>query len=386
MFLSTLRRRQWLQLGAAASLAPWGAAHAQARPGRTPDGAPLVVAQIADMSPGQQDVSRDFVVGARAAWQELNARGGIRGRAVEHRTIEVQGTGAALQAAWRSVVDDPACIALSGCVGDGAAAALAALAQTQPPAQPIAQVAPWLHNQGTASAGDTLFGIFPGYQEQIAHALHSLAIMGVQELGVVYASAAVRTQAQENIAQAAQALGLRVQALPLPGSSAQADRQLATPAQVIVLFAGGTPELHDFVRRLKLPPGRLCYIVALADVNLQVLAQMGVAQRNVSVIATQAVPLVTAGLPVVRAYRQALGRFFDEPPSPLGLAGFVAARCLAQVLQGMGGELTRAAVLAALRERQEMDLGGFTLAFHGRRRGRAYVTQSMLTADGRIVG
>ena len=104
MFLSTLRRRQWLQLGAAASLAPWGAAHAQARPGRMPDGAPLVVAQIADMSPGQQDVSRDFVVGARAAWQEINARGGIRGRAVEHRTIEVQGTGAGLQAAWRSAV------------------------------------------------------------------------------------------------------------------------------------------------------------------------------------------------------------------------------------------------------------------------------------------
>jgi len=140
-----LHRRRWLQLCAAASLAPHASAFAQASAKDTER--PLVVAQLADMAPGQQDVSRDFLIGSRAAWQDLNARGGVQGRPVQHLVIEVPGTGAALQAAWRSVAGNPACIALSGCVGDGAAGALAALQEQAPPAQPLAHVAPWMHSQ-----------------------------------------------------------------------------------------------------------------------------------------------------------------------------------------------------------------------------------------------
>ncbi len=382
MPLPTVHRRRWLQFCAAASLAPGARAFAQPASAERP----VAIAQIADMSGSQQDVSRDFLVGSRAAWQDLNAKGGIKGRPVQHLTFEVNGTGPGLQTAWQSVLANTACVALSGSVGDGASAALAALQEAAAPAQPIAQVAPWLHSQDAATTGDTLFEIFPDYQAQIAHALKTLAVMGVQELGVVFASAAVRQQSQARVQQAAQALGLRTQHLPLPGAAGASAASLATPAQAIVLFVGGTPELHDFVRKLVLQPGRQCYVVALADVNLQVLAQMGGAVRNVSVIATQAVPMVTAGTPIVRAYREALARLYDEPPSPQGLAGFIAARYTAEVLQGISGPLTRASVLAAFRRRQDMNLGGFSVAFQGRKRANAYVTQSMLTSDGRIVG
>lgn len=380
-----LNRRHWLQVCAAASLAPHASVFAQ--PGaKASDAAPIVVAQIADMSPSQQDVSRDFLIGSRAAWQDVNARGGIQGRRVQHQTIEVQGPGEGLQSIWRSVVGNPACVALSGCVGNAAATTLAGMPERLGGAQPIAQVAPWMHSHADIGASDTVFDIFPGYQAQIAHALKNLSTMGVPELGVVYASTAVRDQAQPHINQAAQALGLRVLALPIPGSSAQAGQQLAAPAQVMVLFVGGTPELHGFLRKLALPAGRHCYIVALADVNLQVLAQMGTPLRNVSVIATQSVPMVTASLPIVRAYRDALSRLYDEPPSPQGLAGFIAARYTAQVLQGVDGPPTREAVLASLRRRQGMDVGGYTLSYQGRKRIHAYVTQSMLASDGRIIG
>jgi ABC-type branched-subunit amino acid transport system substrate-binding protein len=40
----------------------------------------LVVAQVVDFSQAQQDVSKDFLIGSRAAWQDINAKGGIRGR------------------------------------------------------------------------------------------------------------------------------------------------------------------------------------------------------------------------------------------------------------------------------------------------------------------
>lgn len=370
-----LNRRRWLQcagaLGTLGAPAVW--AQGEARP--------LAVAQIADMSNQHQDVGRDFLTGSRAAWQELNARGGIKGRAVQHLVWETDGTAAALRAAVQAAQAQTTCIAFSGCVADDAAAAIPDL---QTAASPLPHIAPWLLRQ-QADAADTVFRIFPDYQAQIAHALRSLATMGVQRISVIYADGPLQQQLQPSVAQAATALRIQAQTLPQPGTST-AQAALRSPADAIVLFIGGTPELHDFVRQLQLPTGRQCYVIALADVNLHVLAQMGGVPQGVSVIATQAVPIVTAGLPVVRAYRDVLARLYDEPPSPLGLAGFIAARYTAQVLAGIGGPVTRASVLASLRQRNALEIGGFGVAYQDGKLASTQVTQTMLSANGRIVG
>ena len=101
---------------------------------------------------------------------------------------------------------------------------------------------------------------------------------------------------------------------------------------------------------------------------------------------TQPVPMVNASLPVVRAYREVLARLFDEPPSPLSLAGFLAARYTSEVLDDVDGPLTRANVLVASQKRAAIDLGGYRISFNPQRFGSTYVTQSMLSADGRVVG
>ena len=80
------------------------------------------------------------------------------------------------------------------------------------------------------------------------------------------------------------------------------------------------------------------------------------------------------------------------------MAGFIAARYSAELLasaqgaqgtqgtQGTQSALSRASVLAALRRRQDANVGGFRVAFQGHKRSSSFVTQTMLTADGRIVG
>lgn len=125
--------------------------------------------------------------------------------------------------------------------------------------------------------------------------------------------------------------------------------------------------------------------MALADVNLQTMQQMGAA-RNTPVIATQPVPMVNASLPVVRAYRETLARLFDEPPTSLSLAGYIAARYTHDVLADIDGVLTRQNVLAAFQRRNNLDVGGFRVQFNPQRRSSTYVTQSMLTVDGRLIG
>lgn len=383
-------RRHWLQGVAAMGLTGTAGAQGTEPSAKKADtDRPHVVAQVADLSADQQDVSRDFLVGSRTAWQEINARGGVQGRPVQHQTLETDGTPASLQSAWQSAQRQASCIALSGCVGNTAASGLIALQAKSPGDAALPFVAPWLHDTAGISmaggASDTVFDVFAGHEAQITHAIKNLASMGVQTVGVAYASAAVRRQSEAMVAHAAQSMSLKVQAISPPGGAAKAGTG-ARVDQTIILFIGGTPELFSFLDQLALPQGRQCYVVALADVNLQVLAQMGPTAAKASVIVTQAVPMVNASLPVVRSYRDALARFYDEPPSPLGLAGYIAARYTAEVMGGITGPVTRASMLAALQKRAAVNIGGYAIGYQGRQRTNAYVTQSMLTTNGRIIG
>ena len=118
-----LRRRALLRAagaGAAACALPLVRA-------QEPQARPVAVAQIVDLSAPQQDVSRDFLIGSRAAWADFNARGGLRGQAVQHLVLETDGSPERLRQAWQAAHDEPACVALSGCAADGAAATIAAL-------------------------------------------------------------------------------------------------------------------------------------------------------------------------------------------------------------------------------------------------------------------
>lgn len=368
-------RRRALLAGSAAALALPAAAQPRAAQ------RPVAVAQLLDASQAEQDVAKDFLIGSRAAWQDINARGGLRGRPVQHLALEVDGSPASLRQAWHAVRDNPACIALAGTVGDSLATQLAALLRQE--AQAIPHVAPWLQNS-SVEIDERTFPIFAGRREQIAHALKSLSVMGVHEVGAVFASAREAGLYRADVAASAAALKIKLASYQGEGNLAQLGQRLGPATPALLLFVGGTPELVQFTQGLDRQT-RQRYVVALADVNLQTVLQMG-AGRSTPIIATQAVPTVGAALPVVRRYREVLGRLFDEPPVALSLAGFIAARYAFEVLDGVEGPLTRGTALAAFQRRTEVDVGGYRVAFDESRRGSTFVTQSMLTADGRVVG
>lgn len=374
-----ISRRHALLSAAGLAAAPLARSQAHRSAAGTRQGGALVT-QIVDTSAAQQDVSKDLLIGSRAAWQDINARGGLRGRPVQHQTLETDGSPAGLRAALQTVRENPACLALTGTAGAAAASQLSALLRQEP--LDIAHAAPWLQNAG-ATADRHTFPIFAPRQEQIAHALKSLSSMGVAEVGAIYASAQEQSLYREDVERTAAALKLKLHSYG--GADPRALGQRLTPGTpAILLYIGGTPELVQFTQGLE-KQLRQRYVVALADVNLQTLQQLGAA-RQTPVIATQPVPLVSASLPVVRAYRETLARLFDEPPSPLSLAGFIAARYTFEVLRSVEGPLTRQSALAAFSRRAPLDLGGFRISFDAQGRGSGYVTQSMLTTDGRVVG
>ena len=373
-------RRQLLQrtgaLGASAIIP------ALAQPSKSAGGSrSVVIAQMVDFSPAQQDVSKDFLIGSRAAWQEINQKGGIRGRRVEHLPLETDGTPASLGAAIDSIKSNAACVALSGSVGDLMASSAVALVHRE--GLNIAHAAPWLQNS-SLEIDDNTFPIFAARQEQITHALKNLSVMGLKELGAVYATARDHSAYHVEVERIATSKQLKLRSFQGDGQLRALGQRLTPQTPAVLLFVGGTPELAEFTRGLE-KQARQRYIVALADVNLQTLQQMGAAKIT-PVIATQPVPMVTASLPVVRSYRETLSRLFDEPPTSLSLAGFIAARYTFEVLNDIDGPLTRQSALAGFQRRAAMDVGGFRISFSPQRRGSTYVTQSMMTVDGRVIG
>lgn len=379
---SGLSRRQCLQGGL--GLTAWATLPAGAQTQNKPaqgNPAPYSVVQIVDLSAQQQDVSRDFLTGARVAWLDFNRRGGLRSSPVQHVALETDGTPAAIQQALQQAAQSSHCLALSGTCGDAAAMSVTQALNQHNIA--LAHSAPWLQNSAMTTFSQT-FTLFAGRKEQIAHALRHLTVLNVKELGVVYASALEFQRHQDEITRAASALRLQVVNYRPTGDLQHAGRQMDAQAPALLMFVGGTPELAQFTRGLE-RQGRQRYVMGLADVNLQNLAQLG-GTRTTPVIAAQVVPMTNSSLPVVRQYRESLARYFDEPPAATGLAGYISARYTQQVLSGITGPLTRESVLAAFARRAVTDIEGFVVNPDTNAFAQRYVTQSMLTTDGRIVG
>jgi ABC-type branched-subunit amino acid transport system substrate-binding protein len=371
-------RRQFIS--STAGLAAMSALPAWSQPGGSSRG-PSVV-QIADMSPGQIDVSKDFLAGSRTAWQEINAKGGLRGKSVQHQVLEVDGSALSLRTAVDTAKSQSNALALFGTVGADAAQQVSDLLRRNAP--DLAQIAPWLNKPDALRSDNNTYAIFASRQAQIDHAVKSLSVMCVTSIGAVYATAAEFAGYRDDMEQTARALKLQLKHYGPVGDLQQLGKTLTPESPRILIFLGGTPELYEFTQGIGKQASQR-YIVAMSDVNLQTLTQLGT-NRQAAVIATQVVPMVNSNTPVVRAYREAMGRYLDEPPTPQSLAGYLAARYTFDVLQGVDTPPTRAGVMATLQKRGSVDLGGFRIDLEGNRRTGSYVTQSMIALDGRLVG
>lgn len=120
-----------------------------------------VVAQLVDVSQAQQDVTKDFLIGSRAAWQDINWRGGVKGCKVSHQTFETNGASANHKKWLGDAVANPDGIVLSGSVRDRVAHQLLEMSRTS--GVKIAHTAPRLQNFST-DIDDQTFPIFAGRQ------------------------------------------------------------------------------------------------------------------------------------------------------------------------------------------------------------------------------
>jgi hypothetical protein len=244
--------------------------------------------------------------------------------------MEVDSSTASIKAAVQAIKADSHMVAMLGTVASATANQVTEMLSRDLP--DVAHVAPWLQT-GRSDIGDNTFSIFASRQEQITYALKSLAAMGVQEIGAVYATPAELTGYRGDVEQAAKSMNLSCKHLGPAPDLQQFGRSLNNGSPRILVFLGGTPELAQFSQGIDKQASQR-YIVAMSDVNLQTLQQLGLS-RHAPVIATQVVPLLNTGVPLVKNFKDVLGRLLDEPPTPtawraLPQPGIASQYCKAQ--------------------------------------------------------
>lgn len=369
----------WACLHAPEALAQEGRGRGPAN-ARAPSGGTRRFVQILDMSAGQQELSRDYSTGIRLAWA-LEGRPGRPLAGSSLVTLNTRGTDADAQAVVQQCLDDDSVVALVGTVGDAMAVRVQAMLAAA--GKPLAHIGPWMSDERYEQT-DHLALLFASRTTQMRKALSAIHGMGLDELCVVYASPSDQKLFDPQVSSMARTVSLRLQRLTLgPGQSVASVAGALPASSGVVLCLTTSAEVAQLTQAMAQRRDRR-FVLALGDVDAPSLMQFAPG-KGVPVILTQVVPNpLKSRIPVVERFRTQLGQLFDETPSTISLAGYLAGLYTASLIQGGNGD--REALWEQVARRKSVDLGGWKVDFQGQGRGNQFVNQTLLTERGELLG
>ncbi|AYB50163.1 ABC transporter substrate-binding protein [Ralstonia solanacearum] len=333
------------------------AAHAQGSP-------PLVVGQLIERGGAQADFARDFMAGAKVAFDAANLAGGIRGRRITLIRREVDVAEAVPQAV--ELIERDRAEVLFG-VSERLLPALAAAPEIARREIPL--LAPL---SGATSTADNVWFIRPDYDSEIVAAHNRLRQFGMRRI-VLVTTAGFDSQLGARLrntladGDSAETLDLYT----LTGAPGDLAARIAPTRPTAVIVAGDTLAYASVGRALA-QHGWYGFLVGLSSVNPQVAREILGSGYSGGMLLAQTVPNPAGGsLKITREHIARMKQFLDEPPSAATLSGYIAASFLMQAMSAAGGKASGPELRRALQTR--VDLGGFTLDFTRGNRGSAFV-------------
>ncbi|MHA6846298.1 ABC transporter substrate-binding protein [Ralstonia syzygii] len=332
-------------------------AHAQSGP-------PLVVGQLSERGGAQADFARDFMAGAKVAFDAANQAGGIRGRRITLVRREIDVAEAVPQAV--ELIERDRVEVLFG-VSERLLPALAAAPEIARRDVPL--LAPL---SGATSTADNVWFIRPDYDSEIVAAHNRLRQFGMRRIALVTAAGfdpQLGARLHNTLAKGdgAETLDLYT----LTGDPGDLAARIAPTQPTAVIVAGDTLAYASVGRALA-QHGWYGFLVGLSSVNPQVAREILGSGYSGGMLLAQTVPNPAGGgLKVTREHIARMKQFLDEPPSTATLSGYIAASFLIQAMSATGGKASGPELRRALQTR--VDLGGFTLDFTRGNRGSAFV-------------
>jgi ABC-type branched-subunit amino acid transport system substrate-binding protein len=298
--------------------------------------------------------------GAKAAFDEINAAGGINGHKINYTTMDnAYDPQQTIQAA-RKLVGSKKVVAIVGANGTAPTAASFPFVLEQ-------SKVPIMFTYGGASAWYSppkagLFGSQTPYEDQ-ARTLAQWAVdSGAKNIVVVHDDPAAFVNVADTVVSAAKAADPAVQTTKVPVKLGSTDyspvvAQVKTKSPDAVVLIVPVPEAAAYLKQAKLqgvtatPYG----YAPIADPGLLKLA--GDAAEGVRTLSLTKLPTDTSD-PAVAAYVAALKKYApDQTPSFYSIYTYAAAKAFAKILEGISGDITPESIAKAAESGTPIDTG-----------------------------
>ena len=347
----------------------------------------LRIAQSTALTGPLGDIGSTMHQGAKAAFEAINAHGGVHGKTIELVTKDDAYEVPKALANAEQFMADRETFALFNCMGTPMIDAM--LPKVIESGIPF--FAPFTGAQLSRIKGArNVFNIRASYADEAEKLVQHLSTLEIRRIGIVYQN---NTFGKEIFTAASASM----QHLKLPNALTATVKNDASDAgaaatkmadgnlEAVIIGLAGKPTI-EFVKAFRaLKHGVSLYALSIMGTSSTVKT-LGADATGMTI--SQVVPLPNnAALSVVREFRAAWKTSgATAEPSHLALEGYINARVFAEALQRAGRNPTRAAFIDATWNIKKWDLGGFEInATTPDRNASRFVELTLVGRDGRFI-
>lgn len=376
-------RRRWIMGGGgAAALGVLGCGFAPslalAQAGSIPIGQSIGLTGV-NSGPGKQ-----YVAGAKAHFDRLNASGGVGGRRIELITLDDGGVPQRAQANTKTLIDERRVVGLFGYFGSPQV--LAAYPEMQ-----RASVALF----GALAGADELrgpnfplvFSLRPGFSEEVAAIGRHVALLGSRRLVIVHdrdaeSLAALDSAERVMTSQSVNVLGKVVANVAQADAAMKQATSLRPEAILLIAPAATTASMVRSARTVSVGFRGPIYTLSNAGGSL-LIEELGA--EGAGMMMTRVTPRYNnTRLAIIREFQAEAKDAKLEDSGSFTLEGYLAARVLAEALKKGGRDLSRATLPRALGALEGVDLGGFRVNMQEGRTASKLVELSLIDQSGNL--
>jgi branched-chain amino acid transport system substrate-binding protein len=325
--------------------------------------------------------------GIEAAMAQINAKGGVHGRAMQLQMVDDAYNPARTVENVKKMVADSSVFALMSCIGTPNNTALLPLIdETNLP-----YVAPLTGASSLRKSGArNVFHVRASYTDETQRLMAKVVGMGINNIAIIYLDNgygkevlgdAQRTLAVSGVKPVAEL------ALALDGKNIDdvVARTIASKPSAVFLGTAGAASA-GLVLALKKASALMPIAGLSATFTAEGIAQLGKLASGIAI--AMVMPDATRGrLQVVRDYQAAMLAVGKNDFGSGSLEGYINTRVLAEGLQRTGRDASRAKLRAALTELRNLDLGGFSVNYAAAPYvGSKFVEMGVLNETGRFNG
>jgi ABC-type branched-subunit amino acid transport system substrate-binding protein len=346
----------------------------------------ILIGQSAAFSGPAQELGLEMRQGAKLVFDSVNAQGGIHGRKIQLIAHDDGYEPERAAANTRKLINEDRVFALFGYVGTPTSqAALPIFTEAKVPFIGAFTGAQLLREPFNRH----IFNVRASYFDETEKIIEQLVSLGAKTIAVFYQNDAY---GKAGLAGVERALAKRSMKMAATATVERNTVDVAAAVKTIhptrpdaVVMVSAYKSVAAFVKEMK-KAGSATQFHNVSFVGSRPLAkELGPDGTGVAI--SQVVPFPWSGsVPVVRDYQKLMNESGAKEFSFTSLEGFIAARILMEGLKRAGKDLTREKLISALEGMNNVDLGGFQVAFSPKNHNAShYVDLTMIGKTGQFV-